>query len=150
MFSLPNSDITVDIRELLQSFTRGSATEAVTSRKVPCNRNFFNLECIIQAKHPRVRVPTCQMEMELSPFLAFSSLKLLAFCPISGRTSTDSAPRRNLRHKLKLHKLLETHSTLRLMTASVAVGLQWCITMDSRAISSSTNSLEEPLNLSQA
>jgi hypothetical protein len=87
-----NWDIIVSIFEKSVSPSeRGSATEAVTSRKVCCNRSFFNLERIIQARLLRVQVPTCRMEMELDPFFVSSSFNLLAFCPISGRMSTDFA-----------------------------------------------------------
>jgi len=38
----------------------------------------------------REQVPTCQMELELCPFLASSCLDLLAIWPVLGLESTDS------------------------------------------------------------
>ena len=77
--------------------TRGITTEAVMRGRVAGTRNFSNSECTLPAIFARERVPTCQMEMELSPFLASGSLKLLAICPISNLESTDSSRKRNLR-----------------------------------------------------
>ena len=74
----------------VEAARKGYRYGSLPGRKVAGIRSFSDLECATQATFARERVPTYRMEMELGPFLVSNSLKSLAICPISGRTSTNS------------------------------------------------------------
>ena len=86
--------------------SRGSATEAVTRGRVAGTRSFYKTRMHYSGDICKGASTDLPNGNGTEPIFGLQCLNLLAICPISGRTSTDSSRKRNLWQALSTNCML--------------------------------------------